>query len=110
MLFRNGLIINCDALHHSFFISPRKIFSLTKKKFQKVITGRCRLTYVNIFVPWTTERGEAPKYSLCILIPKDDNETLDWITEAVKDALHEGVELWGGLIPEEVYSGCYGRV
>jgi hypothetical protein len=73
----------------------------TKKKFQKVITGKCRLTYVNVFAPRASE-GEDPKYSLCLLIPKHDSETLDKITEAVKEAMQEGAPMWGGLIPEDL--------
>lgn len=56
----------------------------------KVITGKVRLSYVNIFTPTAMNDGEEPKYNLCVLIPKTDTVTLDKIKKAIEAAKVEG--------------------
>ena len=56
----------------------------------KVITGKERLSYVNIFTPTAMNEGDEPKYNLCILIPKTDTVTLDKIKKAIEAAKVEG--------------------
>ena len=51
----------------------------------KVITGKVRLSYVNLLEPKAFE-GQEPKYSCVLLIPKEDKKTLTAIREAIKDA------------------------
>lgn len=125
----------------------------------KVVTGKCRLSYVNIFRSRSfSEDGDA-KYSVCVLVPKSDKKTIKKINAAVKTEIQNGIQSkWGGkkpgnlhlplrdgdderaeeapeyegvyffnanssrkpgivdrdrneiLDPDEVYSGCYGRV
>jgi hypothetical protein len=55
----------------------------------KVITGKVRLSYANIFEPRQNDKGEA-KYSCSILIPKTDKETLKKVQAAVNAAIEEG--------------------
>ncbi|MEV2294639.1 ssDNA-binding protein, partial [Paenibacillus larvae] len=53
----------------------------------KVVTGKVRLNYANIWEPKEGDGG-ALKYSAAILIPKEDKETLRKIkaaTEAAKE-------------------------
>ncbi|MCL6888108.1 DUF2815 family protein, partial [Clostridioides difficile] len=38
----------------------------------KVVTGKVRLSYCNIFKSRAMVEGAEPKYSVCILIPKSD--------------------------------------
>ena len=125
----------------------------------KVVTGKVRLSYVNIFKSRAFNDGQDAKYSCCILIPKEDKATIKKIKEAIEDAIQEGISSkWNGkkpanlklplrdgdeeradeapeyegmyflnanstqkpgivdrdlteiLDPEEVYSGCWGRV
>lgn len=65
----------------------------------KVVTGKVRLSYVNIFEPRAIAEGQDKKYSLCILIPKSDVDTLRKIKTAVEAAKEAGKSLWGGKIP-----------
>ena len=95
----------------------------------KVITGvNTRLSYFHGWEPASINGGE-PKYSVSVLIPKTDKETVDAINNAIDAAIEEGITKFGGkkansktapqivdkavkpiLDRDEVYSGCYGRV
>lgn len=125
----------------------------------KVVTGKVRLSYVNIFKSRAFRQDQDAKFSLCVLIDKDDKTTLKKINAAIQEAIREGISSkWNGkkpanlklplrdgdderaeeaeeyegmmflnanstqkpgivdkdlneiLDPDEVYSGCYGRV
>ena len=122
----------------------------------KVVTGKVRLSYANIFKSRAAFDGGTEKYSVCVLVDKNDKTTLKKINAAIEDAIQQGIsEKWGGkrpanlklplrdgaerdnpeyegamffnassnnkpgvvdkdlneiIDPEEVYSGCYGRV
>ncbi len=66
----------------------------------KVITGKCRLSYVNIFKSRSFVEGQDAKYSVCLLIPKDDKKTLKKIKAAIDEAIQEGVSSkWNGKKP-----------
>lgn len=52
----------------------------------KVVTGKVRFCYANVFEPVAMNEGETPKYSICILIPKSDTKTLDAINKAIEAA------------------------
>lgn len=56
----------------------------------KVVTGKVRFCYVNVFEPRESSEGETPKYSVCILIPKDDTATIDKINKAIEAAKRAG--------------------
>lgn len=122
-----------------------------------VTTGKVRLSYVKLFVPATAPGSDKAKYSVSVIIDKNDKNTIDKINAAVAEAKENGKSIWGGKIPaklktplrdgdeerpddeayagkfffncsserkpgvvdrnlniildpEEVYSGCYGRV
>ncbi|MBD2861627.1 DUF2815 family protein [Paenibacillus oceani] len=88
----------------------------------KVITGKVRLSYCNIFEARADDQG-VEKYSTAILIPKSDKDTLRKIKAAVDAAKELGKSKWGGKIPancktplrdgdeerpdDEVYAGHY---
>lgn len=59
----------------------------------KVITGKVRLSYVNVF-----EVNDKGKYSTAILIPKSDKATIDKIKAAVDAVKAEpkSSQIWGG--------------
>lgn len=124
----------------------------------KVVTGKVRLSYVQVFQPKTFGDGQTAKYSVSVIVPKTDAKTLGAIKKAVADATAEGITAkWNGkkphglhlplrdgdeerpddeayknsyffnatssrkpgvvdselnaiLDPDELYSGCYGRV
>lgn len=56
----------------------------------KVITGKVRFCYVNVFEPTAMSEGDTPKYNICILIPKSDEKTLDRIRKAIEAAKQAG--------------------
>lgn len=65
----------------------------------KVVTGKARLSYVNVFQPRASKPGQEPKYSVCVLIPKTDTVTINKVKAAVKAAAEAGVGVLGGKIP-----------
>lgn len=70
----------------------------------KVITGLVRFSYVNIFRSRAFREGQDAKYSICLLIPKDDTKTLDKIQDAVDEAIEQGVSSkWGGKKPKNLH-------
>jgi len=71
----------------------------TKNTDTKVITGKVRFSYCHIFQPQAAEEGNEPKYSVCLLIPKSDKDTLRKIKAAVEAAKQLGSKLWDGKIP-----------
>lgn len=52
----------------------------------KVVTGKVRFCYTNVFEPTAMNEGDTPRYSICILIPKSDTKTLDAINKAIEAA------------------------
>lgn len=58
----------------------------------KVVTGpNTRWSFVHVFKPYDPNGNEAnAKYSLCLIIPKDDTQTINAIKEAIKLAYKEG--------------------
>lgn len=65
----------------------------------KIVTGKTRLSYVNLLTPRAQEEGKEPKYSVCILIPKSDTKTVNAIRAAIEAAKEAGKATWGGKIP-----------
>ena len=51
----------------------------------KIITGKVRFSYANVWQPKSINGGE-PKYSVSIIIPKTDKETLKKINVAIEAA------------------------
>ncbi len=55
----------------------------------KVVTGKVRLSYANIFEPKSIN-GSEPKYSVSLIIPKEDKQQIEVIKQAIKNAIEEG--------------------
>ena len=90
----------------------------------KVITGvNTRLSYFHGWEP-VSVNGGAEKYSVSVLIPKDDTETINAVNAAIDAAIEEGIAKFGGKKPnkaaikiplrdgdverdDEAYKGCY---
>lgn len=55
----------------------------------KVITGKVRFSYANV---WEAKsiNGSDPKYSVSIIIPKSDKATLKKVQAAIDNAKKEG--------------------
>jgi len=54
----------------------------------KVVTGKVRFCFCHVFEPSAMEGQpeESAKYSICVIIPKDDEKTIAKITKAVEMA------------------------
>lgn len=59
----------------------------------KVVTGKVRFCYEHVFEPTAMTDGDTPKFSVCILIPKSDEKTLNAIKKAIENAKAAGKSL-----------------
>lgn len=67
----------------------------------KVITGKnTRFSYFHGWEPVSINNGPE-KYSVSVLIPKDDKETIDAVNAAIDTAIEEGVSKFGGKKPNK---------
>ncbi|CAH0435475.1 DUF2815 domain-containing protein [Clostridium neonatale] len=64
----------------------------------KVITGVVRFSYANVWEPKSIN-GSDEKYSVSLIIPKNDTNTIQEIKDAVEVAKQEGKSKFGGKIP-----------
>lgn len=66
----------------------------------KVITNKVRFSYVHVFEPAAVGESEDKKYSVSLIIPKTDKETLKLIKQAIENAKEAGkVSKFNGKIP-----------
>ena len=88
----------------------------------KVITGKVRFSYANVWQPKSINGGDE-KYSVSLIIPKKDKQTVAEIQAAIELAKKEGATKFGGKVPaslklpmrdgdvdrpdDEAYKGCY---
>lgn len=56
----------------------------------KVITGKVRFSYANVFEPTAMQDGQKPKYSVSIIISKSDTKTVEAIKKAIEAAKEAG--------------------
>lgn len=61
----------------------------------------CRFAYVNCFTP--SSRFGEKKYSVTILIPKDDEETVNVISEAIEYTKEASKNKWNGRVPVNLH-------
>lgn len=86
----------------------------------RVITNLVRFSYANVFEARAMKQGQDPKYSVAVLIPKKDKETLNLIKQACEVAADKkfGSKKSGRLkMPlrdgdeekpdDDAYVGCY---
>jgi len=64
----------------------------------KVITGKVRFSYANVWEPKSINGGDE-KYSVSLIIPKSDTKTINEIKAAIEAAKQEGKAKYGGKIP-----------
>lgn len=86
--------------------------------------GKVRFSYAHVFQPRLDEAGKPDKYSICVIIPKEDKQTVKLVQDAIEAAKQVGkTSKWGGKIPancksplrdgdidredDEAFSGCY---
>lgn len=95
-----------------------------KIKDTSVRLGEVRFSYTAVFQPKKNDDGTPSKYGVCIIIPKEDTETVNLVKEAIDAAKQRGkLEKWGGKTPanvksclrdgdidredDEAFAGCY---
>ena len=72
----------------------------TETTSTKVITGKVRFSFVNVFEPKAFAEGQDPKYSVMLLIPKSDVATINRIKKAIDAAAQKGLSTkFGGKLP-----------
>ncbi len=67
----------------------------------KVVTGVVRLSYANVWEPKAVNEGQTPKYSVSLIIPKDDKDTIAKVNAAIDAAIEEGIGKFGGKKPNK---------
>ncbi len=88
----------------------------------KMVTGKVRLSYANIWAPKANDQG-VDKYSASIIIPKSDKATLAKYNACIAAVKATGAAKWGGKVPptlktplrdgdverpdDKAYAGCY---
>ncbi len=71
-------------------------------------TGKVRLSYAHVWQPYSAQAGQEPKYSVTILIPKSDVNTLNAIYAEMESVKQAGVSsAWGGNLPPIVKIPLY---
>ena len=66
----------------------------------KVVTGKVRFSFVNVFEARAFGEGQTPKYSVMLLIPKSDVGTINRIKKAIDAAAQKGISTkFGGKLP-----------
>lgn len=88
--------------------APKKAASTQKQEAAastKLVTGMVRFSYAHVFSPAAAEGSEEKKYSVSIIIPKDDTVTLKKIKRAIEAAKEAGkTKKFGGKIPANLKS------
>ena len=58
----------------------------------KARTGEVQCSYPHLLTPYAAEEDQKAKYSMCLLIPKTEADTIDVITKAIENAKKKGLE------------------
>ena len=66
----------------------------------RVVTNEVRLSYANVWAPKSIN-GSDEKYSVSIIIPKSDTETIGLINKAIDQAINDGIAKFGGKKPNK---------
>ena len=62
----------------------------------KVVTGRVQIAFPNVYLPRAASEGQDPRFSVCLLIPKTDKDTLAKINAGIAAAKLQGSDQWNG--------------
>lgn len=74
----------------------------------RVVTGKARLSYVNLLKPYARIPGAEEKYSVTVLVPKSDTATINKINAAVNAAIEMGIQKrWDGKRPAVINIPVY---
>jgi len=95
---------------------------MTQTTKVKIVTGKVRFSYANVFQPKASVEGGTPKYSVSLIIPKSDKETIAKINKAFEETKQAAAAYFGGSVPkglkgglrdgdeekdDPAYAGCY---
>ncbi len=72
---------------------------------ERVVTGKVRFSYANVFKPVAQEEGKTPKYSVSIIIDKSDKETIAKINAAFEKVKAASGPFFGGQVPKGLKGG-----
>ena len=65
-----------------------------------ITIGEARLSYVHLFEPYASQQGQAPKYSVTVLLPKSNTKAKAQLEEAIEAACQAGLQnKWNGQAP-----------
>jgi len=90
-------------LKTSPFVNLEQYMSSSAKV--KVVTGKVRFSYVNAFTPKASVDGGALKYSVSLIIPKSDKETVAKLTKAFEECKAANAAFFGGAVPKGLKGG-----
>lgn len=71
----------------------------------KIVTGKVRFSYAHVFQPQAAIEGGTPKYSVSLIIPKSDTETVAKFQKAFEDAANTNAAFFGGAVPKGLKGG-----
>jgi len=71
----------------------------------KVVTGTVRFSYAHVFQPGPSIEGGTPKFSVSIIIPKNDKETVSKIQKAFEECKASSAAYFGGSVPKMLKGG-----
>lgn len=75
---------------------------MSRQYMTQVVTGKVRLSYAHVFRPREDQNGRL-RYSVTILIPKTDTDTVNKINDAIQAASQKGLDgNWGGAMPPQL--------
>lgn len=70
-----------------------------------ITTGKVRFSYCHFFTPVAAQGSDQAKYSVSVIIPKSDEETLKRIKTAIEEAKKAGqTSKWEGKIPAKLHT------
>lgn len=78
---------------------------MTQSTKVKVVTGKVRFSYANVFAPKASVEGGTPKYSVSIIIPKSDKETISKLQKAFEETKAASAGYFGGSVPKNLKGG-----
>lgn len=71
----------------------------------EVVTGKVRFSYAHVFKAHAHEEGDVPKFSVSLIIPKEDRKTIKKINDAVKVAIETGISKFSIKIQTAIKNG-----
>lgn len=76
---------------------------MTTELSTRVITGKVRFSFLNVFEARAFGENTEPKYSVMLLIPKTDTSTIERCKKAINAAAQKGLQsAFGGKLPPVV--------